>query len=313
MAIKFFITMSAPRCKAASGPIDLLYERLPEGTTLGDKCKRYAVLLMIVGSRDHAHREAANFLAQLDPNDLESIFRRIDENDMIASYMKAIDEYITNRPSPAFLEIIECLRHFKSHFVKRYLRSRELTVVEGLYRLVLHSPDKKIDIRHLDLSQFHPWFVENLKFLFRSHLEEESTGSQPEEPQEYLQYIQPVSKYRRKNLKSQQAKEQLTEERMLEIRLERRRKANREGSRRYRRLNSQRYREQERLRHRRLRMIYPERIRENERRRVQRRRAMDEEEQLQLHPILREHQQRMDTQQRDHHQNEEPPSFKKSD
>lgn len=279
------------RCIEALEAIDHLYENLPVGVSLQEKCKRYAILSTLIVSRGQARHKAALFVSKLAEVELTLLCHRIDQGELVKLYTNLVEVYRAGGLRPPFLELIECLGQIDMPSAKAYLQSRELILIAKIYRHILLSPLSKIDIDSIDLSQYRPGFETTLRNTFRDYLTAASKGGIGSSRSEVLnqQNLQPqkvnsaVSRFQM-TIRQQERQRRLRDEAKLtaeepeDIWRQRRREKNRERVRKLRQEDPERCREQERLRQQRLRIVKPDHVRAGERRRQKRRRARIREE-----------------------------------
>lgn len=286
----------ASRGKAVAEAIDQLYGTLPENAKLEDKCKSYALVLTMIASKGQAHKQAAAFIGQLSPRELTLLQQDIGVGYLASLYEDAIDEYRNSKLRPAFIELIECLRLIDP--VRKYVNDKELIVITEVYRQILRAPETRIDAEQI--GQYYPQFEPSLRNLFGEYLKGESSSSQPKEPlydlssinvqdpqqQDHQQSDVPdpciVVPRRLRLIKLRQEEDCLSLECLKELRLERRREANRERQRRLRKMDPERIREIERQKYERLRKTKPDEVRAHERERQRRRRSRMHYEKMRL-------------------------------
>lgn len=276
------------RCKVAAEAVDCLYQVLPKNVTLEEKCKRYAVISTIIISQGQALHKAAMFLTKLDESEVDLLYRQIDEADLVTLYMNIIEEYKITTLRPPFLDLIECLGRLNQPHALLYISNRELILIAYLYELILRTPTMRIDMDHINLSEFHPSFQARLKELFSGHLKGDTIHkSQYDEIHSHAktQFLMSLRQQELKRRREDHARSNVDPQQ--DLRREKRRIRNRERSRRLRIEDTEKCRELDRLRQRRLRMTKPDVVRARERIRQQRRRdKVREDKKQQLEQLL---------------------------
>lgn len=156
--------------KSVPAAINYLHASLPDDTPLDEKCKRYAILLSTVSGNTRPHESDAFRASALDSQGLNNEYGRLYIDDVIQSYMVAIERYRIRKLAPPFLELIDCLRQLDVPSVRFYLSNPELNVIITLYKQVVDSPTTKIDLDKLNLNGFNPFFRANLENHFRGNI-----------------------------------------------------------------------------------------------------------------------------------------------
>lgn len=159
------------RFKGIPAAVSYIHASLPPETPLEDKCKRYAVILSHCSGTTVPHEADAMRVSTLDNTQLDREFQQIPTEKLMESYMCAIEGYRIRQLEPPFLELIECLDQVDSSEAMTYLENAELIMISDLYKLVLESPETKINLDCMDLSTFRPTFRANLENLFHANID----------------------------------------------------------------------------------------------------------------------------------------------
>lgn len=262
--------------------IDHLYSSLPQQMLLEEKCKRYAVVLLVIGSKGRINQLKLSELLTLDTTELDRICYNVKPENLSALFMNAIDGYRVTELRPTFLELVKCLELIDTPYVEKFLASDELKLIIHLYKEVTLSPHIQIDLDQYGLDSYHPAFRTSLNNLFSKYLSSGGTSRS-------------VVNKKRKNPRAatavQRELEQMTEEQRKQIRREWHR--DRQSKHRLEKEKLEKHREQERLRQQRIRLLYPEKQREKEKMKSKLRRDREREKRL-----LKKQQQQDDKEQR---------------
>lgn len=267
------------RYKDVPDATNFLYESMSSDMPMEEKCKRYAVLL-ILASGSVTYQTTVTHLSVLSEDILDKHLKKTDIARLSALFMKAIDKYRASQLDPAFLDLIHCLRQIDTPEVKAYMEEPELIVLENLYRQLLNKPDIKLDLGILQLSEYPSSFRTSLGILFAGHLKDESVLVEDESRDKKLPEtadidggprLQEMTPQPPVGDPSQPAGGLGPGELKL-LKLRRRRLRERERVFKLQNVEAHRVRERERLRQRRLRILQPIELRVRERVRQQRRR-----------------------------------------
>lgn len=239
--------------------LNFAYEVIPKDAPLDEKCKRYAVILARSARIRLLHEWSVLELVMLKIEDLEELYREIDIGSLSSWYMSAAEKYRITRLAPPFIELIRCLEKIDLPIVQRYLDNAELQLIVDLYKQVLGQPATKTNLAELDMTSFHPTFLNTIRYLFEGLLDVDLL-CRTSEVRPYRQY-----KSRESSDSDESTKfNSLEEIRQVMDQMRNRRRNLRQ--RKYRERNLLQQRERSRLTSRRLRMLHPERAREQNRR-----------------------------------------------
>lgn len=171
------------RYKDIAEALNLLRETVGNSMPLDARCRRYAVLISMFEATGALHNTTVKHVATLDDYMVNSHFQELDNTRLISMYTYAIDRYRASKLAPAMIDLLDCLRHFHTYAVGKYLSDKELITIENLYRRLLKSPGIKFDWTDIDMVEFHPTFKKTLKNLFGPNLKDEDGSIAQVEPQ----------------------------------------------------------------------------------------------------------------------------------
>lgn len=154
--------------------ITYMYNQLSSDMPLEEKCKRYAILSSKALIERLPYQRTALYVATMDESRLNQSYKDMNISQISSALIAAVDRYRITKLERPFIDIIECLKQLNMSSVQEYLKDDELVIILDLYKQVLGLPSSMIDIKSLDLGQFHPAFASTLKVLFRGRLDSDT-------------------------------------------------------------------------------------------------------------------------------------------
>lgn len=152
--------------------INRLHRYHPGYMTNEEMCQRYTVLLSLTNG---VPNEAYAYWVQImEKSTLEEHYEKVDLHNKSLLMMAAVDRFRVTKLAPAFIDLVDCIREIDTPSTKAYTENEEIVVIEDLYKQVLGLPNKKIDLRTLNMKKHHPTFRATLGNLFREYFDIDS-------------------------------------------------------------------------------------------------------------------------------------------
>lgn len=159
------------RSKSIPEALNYFYKSLMDEVG-SERCKKYAAVLSTTAKNGLLYESTIEQLLSVPPDIIDKHYERMGPKRVSALFMSAVDKYRTSQLAPPVLDLIECLKQINDPMVEKYLNNDQLKTIIYLYQQALKSPMKKINLDIFDLTRFDIWFIENLRTMMKTHLED---------------------------------------------------------------------------------------------------------------------------------------------